>query len=104
MSSELCKSCIHHKVCMKDKNVVGDMFVLGNPMLFDNHKLYEEFKERERQGFPCDDYISTEEYVRVVRCSKCKYSDEYCHCDRVMWWNKEDDYCSRGEKDDGKIH
>lgn len=55
--SELCKTCIHTKVCGKDKNLFGDVFISGNPLFFDNDKLYEEFKERERQGFPCEDYL-----------------------------------------------
>ena len=59
--SELCKKCAHTKVCFKDKNLFGDVFVAGNPMLFDNKKLYEKFKEREKNGFPCDDFLSIEE-------------------------------------------
>ena len=56
MKSELCKTCIHTNVCMKDKNLVVDVFVAGNPNLFDNEKLFEEYKKREASGFPCDDY------------------------------------------------
>jgi hypothetical protein len=58
MKSELCKSCAHTNVCFKDKNLFGDIFVMGNPIIFDNRKLYEKYKERERKGFPCDDYLS----------------------------------------------
>lgn len=56
MKAELCKSCIHTKVCWKDKNIVGDVFVPGNPMLVDNNELFSKFKEREKAGFPCEDY------------------------------------------------
>lgn len=78
LSSELCKSCIHTKVCMKDKNLCGDVFVLGHPVLFDNHKLYEEYKKREAAGFPCDDYIQDAEQEKgtwvggeLGHCSFC---------------------------------
>ena len=47
MPSKLCESCVHTKVCMLDKNLVGDVFVMGNPDFFDNEKLYEEYKKRE---------------------------------------------------------
>ena len=55
--SKLCESCIHTRVCWRDKNLVGDVFVAGHPLLFDNGELYEKFKEWEKQGFPCDEYI-----------------------------------------------
>lgn len=61
MSSDMCKTCIHTKVCMHDKNIVGDVFVLGHPLFFDNQKLYEEFLERKAKGFPCDDYMPMKE-------------------------------------------
>lgn len=38
------------------------------------------------------------EFIKPVFCKDCKWSDDYYHCDRVMWWNSADDYCSRGEK------
>ena len=60
MKSELCKSCVHTKVCMHDKNLVGDVFVPGHPLFFDNSKLWEEYKEREKQSFPCEDYLRAE--------------------------------------------
>ena len=68
MGSELCKACIHTKVCMKDKNLVGDVPVMGHPMFFDNDKLYEEYKEREKQGFPCEDYMSSAQ--QWIPCSE----------------------------------
>lgn len=61
MSSDMCKTCIHTKVCMHDKNIVGDVFVPGHPLFFDNQKLYEEFLERKANGFPCDDYMPMRE-------------------------------------------
>lgn len=76
MKSELCKTCIHTKVCMKDKNLVGDVPVMGHPMFFDNDKLYEEYKERERQGFPCEDYISSAR-SEIIRCKDCKNSEHW---------------------------
>ena len=58
MKSEMCKTCIHTSVCVKDKNLFGDVFILGNPMFFDNKKLYEEFNKKEADGFPCEDYLT----------------------------------------------
>ena len=55
-----CKDCVHTNVCMNDKNLVGDLFVPGNPMLFDYKKQYKEYKEREKAGFPCKDFLSVE--------------------------------------------
>ena len=57
LRSDLCKKCIHTKVCMKDKNVCGDVFVPGNPMIFDNNKLWKEYEERKAKGFPCVDFV-----------------------------------------------
>ena len=36
MRSDLCKTCIHTKVCFKDKNIIDDRFMMGYPVLFDN--------------------------------------------------------------------
>lgn len=56
MSSEMCKRCIHHTVCMRDKNIISDVFVAGHPDYFDNKKLFERFIERKKAGFPCDTF------------------------------------------------
>lgn len=71
--AELCKSCVHTKVCMKDKNLVGDVFVAGNPMFFDNKELYKKYEERKKAGFPCDDFMSAD--VAPVRHGR--YIGEY---------------------------
>jgi len=76
MKSELCKTCIHTKVCMKDKNLFGDIFVMGNPDFFDNDDLYAKFKEREKAGFPCEDYLSAD-VVEVVRKPIIGYEGYY---------------------------
>lgn len=58
--SKLCETCIHQPVCMKDKNIVGDVYVAPHPVFFDEEyrkKTWEDFKEREAKGFPCDDYM-----------------------------------------------
>lgn len=79
--SELCKSCIHTKICRKDKNLVGDIFVMGHPAFFDNDELFRKYKEREAAGFPCEDYMQERkrgEWIRVTEelgeswmCSEC---------------------------------
>ena len=56
MRSDLCKTCIHTKVCSKDKNIIGDNFMMGHPILFENDKLWERYKEWGAKGFPCEDY------------------------------------------------
>lgn len=35
----------------------------------------------------------------IIRCENCEhYVDRYIHCDRVTWWNGNDDYCSKAER------
>lgn len=58
LKSEMCLSCVHTKVCFKDKNLFGDVFVAGNPMIFDNQELFKKYEKRKAAGFPCDDYLS----------------------------------------------
>lgn len=65
MKSELCNSCIHTKVCFKDKNIVGDVFVPGNPAFFNNEELFERYLEWEAQGFPCSEYLSEDAIKRM---------------------------------------
>ena len=60
MRSDLCKTCIHTKVCYKDKNLVGDIFVAGNPMITNNKERYEKYLEWGKEGFPCEDYLKEE--------------------------------------------
>ena len=38
----------------------------------------------------------------IVHCEDCIYADEYNHCDRVHFWNRADDFCSKGERKDGR--
>jgi hypothetical protein len=103
MRAELCKRCIHTKVCCHDKNLVGDNFVSGNPMIFDNQKLYEEYKEREKVGFPCGDFFPV-----VVLCKDCVYAvpyNEKWYQPKIddYWCNlygrkEENHYCADGER------
>jgi len=98
--SKLCESCVHTKVCMNDKNLLGDVFILGHPLFFDNRELYKKYEEREKAGFPCDNYM------RIVRCEDCEYRSFYCgnaHCYLDGRDTKDDDFCSWGKrKDDGQ--
>ena len=48
----------------------------------------------------CDTRLDGE-YVKVVRCKDCKHSDEYNHCSFVRFYNTENDFCSRGETENG---
>lgn len=79
MKSELCRTCVHTKVCMKDKNTVGDFYVAPHPFFFDEEykkKSWEKYKLREKQGFPCDDY-KAEKHGHWIKegysmwCSEC---------------------------------
>lgn len=36
--------------------------------------------------------------IEVVHCKDCKYADENAKCRFVSWYNKRDDFCSRGER------
>ena len=62
MKAELCKTCIHTKMCLHDKNLVGDTFVRGFSDLDD---AWEKFKEWAKAGFPCDDYIPAADVAEV---------------------------------------
>lgn len=98
--AELCKSCVHTKVCMKDKNLVGDIFVPGNPMFFDNKELYKKYEERQKAGFPCDDFMSADvQPVRHGRWEK-NYDGimiwwECSECHHDAWYDGDDlyNYC-----------
>lgn len=93
--SKMCESCVHTKVCMNDKNLFGDVFILGHPFFFDNRELYKEYEEREKAGFPCDNYM------RIVRCKDCIYYREGL-CDRLKYSyvTNADSFCSEGERKD----
>ena len=48
------------------------------------------------------DYPKAPIYVAdLVRCKECKYASdsEYTQCSYVTWYNGEDDFCSRGERE-----
>lgn len=64
-----------------------DFYLIGE--LVDSHGNvhYEDLKR-----------LPTADVVEVVRCKDCKHADEYHHCDKVAWWNNEDDFCSKGER------
>ena len=66
LRSEMCKSCAHTKVCMKDKNLCGDVFVMGHPCFFDNDELYRRYKEWEAAGFPCEDYLQEQKHGKWI--------------------------------------
>ena len=43
------------------------------------------------------------EWTEIVRGKDCKHSqgEGYPDCNRVTWWNGENDYCSRAERKEG---
>lgn len=58
------------------------------------------------EHYPCGEIKALEQLPSVqpeiIRCKECKhYVDGYIHCNRVTWWNGEDDFCSRAERRDG---
>lgn len=59
MRSELCKTCIHTKICCHDKNLVGDVYVAPHPLLGSDYadKAWKRYQEWKAAGFPCEDYI-----------------------------------------------
>lgn len=85
MRSEMCKKCIHTKLCYHPKNIVGDVFVAGNPDVYDNSKLWKKYEEWKDKGFPCDDF-----FPEVVRCKDCRRQTICYHSDNY--------FCSDGEK------
>lgn len=108
MKAELCKTCIHTKVCFHDKNLVGDTFVCS---FIDVPKEWEAYKEWEKAGFPCNDYLPASDTVVVVRCKDCKHSDTYpteadndmpLKCLGIRYGGVMADwFCEHGERKDG---
>ena len=47
-----------------------------------------------------DLFFLFKDYKELIRCKDCKHSQGggYPHCDRVTWWNSENDFCSRAER------
>ena len=94
MRSEMCKKCIHTKLCYHTKNILGDVFVAGNPDVYDNSKLWKKYEEWKDKGFPCNDF-----FPEVVRCKDCKYNSKnggtckHICIDADDYW-----YCADGEK------
>lgn len=103
LRSDLCKKCIHTKVCMKDKNLCGDVFVPGNPMIFDNNKLWKEYEERKAKGFPCVDFVDANivpKWIPVTERLPQEEKEYWCFCRGGAWkqlsWM--DRYFWNGEK------
>lgn len=96
MPSDLCKRCVHAKVCFNDKNLFGDVFIPGNPMLFDNRELFKKYEERKAKGFPCDNFLE------LVRCEDCKHrDDDDDFCTGRGYPNAlvpDDGFCDKGER------
>ena len=68
--------------------MVGDVYVAPTPWFFDEEyrqKAWENYKEREKMGFPCDEY-QQEIVQELKRCKDCR------------WW--EHDYRSRYHPDE----
>ena len=42
--------------------------------------------------------MPTADVVEVVRCRDCEYADIFHHCDKVDFWNTENDFCSKGKR------
>ena len=82
MSSEMCLTCIHHKVCRHDKNLIGDVFFFINPLCSDPDEQWCKFKEWEAAGFPCEDYLSIKFPNYCTNCSNnpANGGSGICHC------------------------
>lgn len=78
MKAELCKTCIHTKVCGRDKNMLGDVYVPPNPFFFSQEyrrEAWERFEKRKAEGFPCDEYATdppkTGKWLVTNRGTRC---------------------------------
>ena len=40
----------------------------------------------------------TEKVTELVRCKDCKHADIFHQSERVEFWKRGDDFCSRGER------
>lgn len=46
-----------------------------------------------------DECVENVAHEEIIQCKDCKhYEDGWIHCNRVTWWNGQDDYCSRAER------
>ena len=92
---------------MKDLNVVGEMFIPPHPILGETKEAWERYKERKAKGFPCEDYMKSDDkkyqsLQEVVRCKDCvegSYKtvidgDNVKWCDIVKMNVLDDDFCS----------
>ena len=61
--------------------------------------LHVEATEMKHVEMPTPDCPIIEE---ITRCKDCKHADSYYQCENVQFYNRPDDYCSRGEKKDGR--
>lgn len=86
LRAELCKTCIHTKVCVKDKNIFGDNFVGGNPMFTDNAELYKKYEIRKAAGFPCDDYVPYNQWIPCSERLPEKSDDYLCTYGSLSGW------------------
>lgn len=41
--------------------------------------------------------LAIETPLKIIFCEDCKFADEYHHCEHVNFYNRKDDFCSRGE-------
>ena len=65
--------------------------------------IHRSEEAREMLVEKCDEMLQTlKDLPDVVRCSECKYADEYFHCRQVNFWATENDYCSRGARKDSE--
>lgn len=85
LKAELCKTCIHTNVCMRDKNILGDNFVPGNPMFVDNKERFKKFEEWEADGFPCDEYLSSESGCDTCLRQACPHRDGTIRVNCPLW-------------------
>lgn len=106
MKTEMCKTCIHNKLCMKDKNIIGmDLFCPPHPMLStpeERKEAWEKFEKRKKEGFPCEDYFSND-VVEVIRCKDCKHWQNGHLCKVFSRFGTietdEDGFCYKGEEE-----
>ena len=45
-------------------------------------------------------FVKASAQPEIIHCKDCKHSHGggYPHCNRVTWWNGENDFCSRAER------
>ena len=90
----MCKDCLHRDGCCNFVPIEGTIEEKAE-------YLYECLKK------PCKDFKNKDDFVEVVRCKDCEHwiywaDEKRCSCDLHHIYTIRDDFCSYGERKEGR--